>query len=255
MQITQRTVYPAIVAGLALSLLAAPSYGGWKDWLNSTLENVTSSKSGGTGGLSSLSEGDVVSGLKAALDKGIGHAVELLGQKDGFLGNPKVSIPIPELVQPLAKTLRTFGQGKLVDDFQTTLNRAAEAAVPEGKEILVDAVKGMSVEDAWSVLKGGDDAATRYFEKSSRDRLREKIMPIVNRATEATGVTSSYKGLARQAGPVAGMLGMEVPDLDDYVAGKALDGLFVMIAEEEKAIRANPAARTTELLQRVFSQQ
>lgn len=241
-----------IVVMPLLTSLPGSATAGFGDWLKGAMEKVEPALGDKGSGAALLSNDDIISGLKQALQQGVGQAVSLLGKSDGFLANPKVRIPVPDSIKPVADTLRRFGQSGVVDEFEQTLNRAAEAAVPEGRQILVDAVSGMSIADAKNILNGPQDAATQYFRKASGQRLHEKVLPIIRASTRKTGVTSAYKNLAGQAGPVAGMLGMEVPDLDSYVADKALDGLFLMIAEEEARIRANPAARGTELLKRVF---
>jgi hypothetical protein len=204
-----------------------------------------------------LSNSEIISGLKEALASGVEKSVKTLGQTDGFLGDELVKIAIPESLKPVEELARKSGQGEYADKFVTTLNRAAEQAVPEAAEILGDAIRKMTVEDATAILKGPSDAATQYFRKVSEARLKESFHPHVKQATDQVGVTAAYKSLAGQAGDMlSGFLGggaKESLDLDNYVTDKAMDGLFTYIAKEEKQIRENPEARTSDLLKKVFS--
>jgi hypothetical protein len=212
-----------------------------------------------TSALAGLSQEQMASGLKEALSKGVQQAISTLGQSNGFLSDLKVKIPMPESLQTVEKTLRKMRQEKLADDFVITMNRAAEQAVPEAAAVLTDSVKQMSIADATSVLVGTNNAATEYFRRTSATNLHTRFLPIVKTATEKAGVTSAYKKMTEKAsgglgsfGSIGGLLSKQMPDLDDYVTRKALDGLFVKIAEQEKLIRENPVARTTDLLQKVF---
>jgi len=209
--------------------------------------------------LGSLSQEQVASGLKEALGKGVQQAIAALGKEDGFLKDLNVKIPMPASLQKVEKTLRTLRQDKLADEFVTTMNRAAEQAVPEAAAVLGDSVKQMSIADAKTILTGTNNAATQYFRRTSETNLHTRFLPIVKAATEKAGVTSAYKRMTDKAGGglgglggLGGRFGIEAPDLDDYVTRKALDGLFLKIAEQEKQIRENPVARTTDLLQKVF---
>lgn len=199
-----------------------------------------------------LSEQQIADGLKEALANGVQHAVTNLGRAGGFLHDPEVRIPMPENLQRVEQTLRTLRQDKLADDFVTTLNQAAEQAVPEAAAVLADSVKQMTLADAKSILTGTNTAATAYFRRTSETNLYARFLPIVQQATSKTGVTSSYKQMRARLGFASALMGNDAGDLDDYVTRKTLDGLFIKIGEEETAIRANPAARTTELLQKVF---
>jgi hypothetical protein len=207
----------------------------------------------------SLSQDQVVQGLKEALGKGVQQAVSRLGHDGGFLTNLAVKIPMPEKLRTVEKTLHVLKQDKLADEFVTTMNHAAEQAVPEAAGVFGDAIKGMSIEDARAILVGTNNAATQYFRRTTETNLYAKFLPIVKRATDQTGATSYYKELMEKAGGSStfgsfgrSLLGAESLDVDAYVTNKALDGLFIMVADEEKRIRENPAARTTELLQKVF---
>ena len=202
-------------------------------------------------GLESISNQDAVSGLRAALVKGSEYAVASLGKQDGFLGNGKVKIPLPESVQQIEGVMRQFGMGKYADELVVTLNRAAEAAVPEAKVLLVDAVKKMSVQDAKGILTGGQDSATQYFKRTTGDQLRAKFLPIVKKATAKVQLAQKYDEYAGK-GARFGLVSKEDANLDSYVTQKALDGLFVMVAEEEAKIRQNPAEAATSILKKVF---
>lgn len=199
-----------------------------------------------------LSESEIVAGLREALAQGTTKAINQLGRSDGFWSNGSVRVPLPEPVAGFEKALRQFGQGPRVDEFHLTLNRAAEQAVPLVADIFGNAVRQMTLQDARAILGGPNDAATQYFRRVSTDSLRQKILPIVQNATARVGVTQSYKRMVAQAGPFMEMAGRKPQDLDLFVTDEALDGLFTMIAAEEARIRENPAARTTEILRRVF---
>lgn len=206
---------------------------------------------------SALSNSDAVSGLKEVLANGVESAVTTLGQSGGFLGNKAVEIVAPDSLKTIVATARTLGQGQYIDSFETTMNQAAEKAVPEAATILADAIREMSVDDAMNILNGSGDAATQYFRKVSEARLVEKFKPIVNQATAQTGVTAAYKNLVDLSSTpiLGGILGANnTLDLDQYVTDRSLDGLFKYIAIEEKNIRSNPMARTSDLLKRVFGE-
>ena len=203
-------------------------------------------------GLANISHQDQVGGLKQALGQGIETAVTSLSQTDGYLGNPKVRIPLPENLQKLDNGLRQIGMGKYADDLNVSMNRAAEAAAPEARTLLVNAVKGMSVTDAKNVLMGGDNAATEYFRKNTESALSGKFKPIVVNAMQQVQLAQKYDQFAGK-GEQLGLVDAKNANLENYVTQKALDGLFVMMAEQEKAIRANPMAAASSLAQKVFS--
>jgi hypothetical protein len=212
---------------------------------------------GSSAALSGLSQDQIGQGLKEALGNGVQAAITNLSRPGGFLDNPKVKIPMPEKLQSVEKTLRAMKQDRYADEFVTTMNHAAEAAVPEAMPIFTDALKNMTIDDARKLLTSGNDSATQFFKDKGEKRIQEKMMPVIKQATEKTGVTAAYKKLLDQAGSGSsflGKLGLNTAslDVDSYVTQKASDGLFKMIAEEEKRIRENPAARTTELLEKVF---
>ena len=199
----------------------------------------------------SLSEGDAASGVRAALERGANAAVSLLGRSDGFLGNPKVRIELPGFLKDAAKLLKATGQGKRVDELVTAMNRAAEAAVPEAKALLIAAVKAMSVEDALTIVRGGDTSVTDFFSTRTRQPVGEKFLPIVSRATEKVSLAKKYDAVAGKAASM-GLLKKEDADLNTYVTGKALDGLYLMIGEEEKKIRRDPVGTGSAILKKVF---
>ena len=200
-----------------------------------------------------VSDNDIASGLKEALGKGVKFAVNSLGRPNGYLGNPRVKIPLPNSLKKLERGLRVAGQGRSVDEFVASMNNAAEKAVPVAIDVFVDAIKQMTFDDARQILfSGRDDSATMFFRRTSEETLRGQFRPIVEDFTAKTGVTRKYKTMIGRAGFAAALLGKEATDLDGYVTQKALDGLFLLVADEEKKIRKNPLGRTTELLRKVF---
>ena len=201
--------------------------------------------------LDRITSREAASGLKAALERGSTAAVAHLGRPDGFFGNPQVKIPLPESMQRAEKLMRRFGLGKHADELILTLNRAAEAAVPEARALFVDSVRKMTVQDAKGILQGGDSAGTEYFRRSTEDQLRRRFLPIVKRATEKVGLARQYNDYA-QRGVALGLVKKEDANLDDYVTRKALDGLFFAVAEEEKQIRKDPVGAGTAIIRKVF---
>jgi hypothetical protein len=201
--------------------------------------------------LADISGRDASGGLKEALTQGAGKAVELLGRQDGFLGNPKVRIPLPESVQKVEGLMRGLGMGKQADELLTAMNRAAEAAVPQAKVLLVNSIKQMSVEDAKGILSGGEDSATQYFRRTTSGPLAEKFKPVVQKAIARVKLAEKYDQFAGKAAKF-GLVREQDAHLENYVTQKALDGLYLMIAEEEKAIRNNPAEAVGKLAKKVF---
>lgn len=198
-----------------------------------------------------FSQGDALTGVKTALERGADAAVSLLGQNGGFLDNPKVHIPLPGVLKDAAKVLKAMGQQKKVDELVMAMNRAAEAAVPEAKTLLKSAVKNMSVDDARQLISGGDDSVTRFFADKTRAPLAEKFLPIVTKHTERLAVAEKYNSLASKASGL-GLLKKEDANVQQYVTGKALDGLYLMIAEEERKIRQDPIGTGSAILKKVF---
>ena len=201
--------------------------------------------------LGDLTNAEATTGLKTALEKGVLAAVSLLGRTDGFLGNPKVRIPLPGYLEDASKLLRNFGQGQRIDELTTAINRAAEAAVPMGKELLVGAVRAMNVNDAKNILTGGETSVTRFFADKTRAPLGVKFLPVVNRATEKVGLANKYNEFAGKAASF-GLVKKEDANIQQYVTGKSLDGLYLMIGEEEKKIRQDPVGAGSAIVQKVF---
>ena len=201
--------------------------------------------------LGDLTNTDASSGVKAALAQGAQAAIALLGRNDGFLGNPQVRIDLPGHLKDAAKVMKSMGQGKRIDELVTSINRAAEAAVPLGKEVLLQAVQNMTVTDAKNILTGGDTSVTQFFVTKTRAPLTERFLPVVNQATEKVGLTAKYNAFAGKAASF-GLLKADEANLATYVTGKTLDGLFFMIGEEERKIRQNPAGAGSAILQKVF---
>ena len=201
--------------------------------------------------LDQLSGRDATSGLKAALDKGAAVAVASLGRTDGFWANPKVRIPLPQTLERARGALRLMGKGSEVDALELAINRAAEQAVPQAKTLLTNAVKSMSVDDAKQILRGGDDSVTQFFKSKTSTQLSEQFLPVVRRVTDKSGLAQQYNSLASQ-GAAFGLIKTHQATVEGYVTQKALDGLYTMIAEEEKKIRANPLAAGSDIIRRVF---
>ena len=209
---------------------------------------------GGASG-AELTQDQIIAGLKEALDKGTEHAANTLGREGGFLQNVQVRIPLPERLRNVERALRTLGQDQLVNEFERAMNRAAEKAVPEAVEVLASSIRQMRLTDTQAILRGHDTAATDYFRRTSETNLYERFLPIVKQATAAVGVTAAYKRMTERVafgGLGEAVFGRDAVDLDAYITQRALDALFVKIAEQEKLIRENPAARTPELLRKVF---
>jgi hypothetical protein len=201
--------------------------------------------------LADLTDKEANQGLKAALEKAAVAAVGLLGQTDGFLGNEKVRIPLPGALDSAAKMLKNLGQGKRVDELITSMNRAAEAAVPLAKDALVGAVKGMNFTDAKNILSGGDNAMTTFFADKTREPLFTKFLPVVTQATEKVGAAEKYNQFASKAAGF-GLVKKEDASIQDYITRKALDGLYTMIGEQEKSIRQDPVGTGSAVLKKVF---
>jgi len=230
---------------IALFTIQAPfALAGFNDFFKGVKEAV------GLGG--ELSESKIIEGLKEALEIGTDNAVKLVSRADGYYKNPEIKIPLPGAVQKVEKVLRAVGFGEKVDAFEMSMNRAAEKAAPEAKALFWDTIKKMSFADARKILDGRENEATLYFEENTRDRLAKTFSPIVHKAMSTVGVTRYYQELDAKVRsiPFAGSMAF---DLDKYVTDKGLDGLFLMLAEEERKIREDPAARVTDLLKEVFA--
>jgi hypothetical protein len=249
MKLMQTIVITALLASASGTALA-----GFGDMLKGTADEFLKAD-GAKSAVSGLSQGEIGAGLKEALSIGAERAIDYLGKPGGFLNDARVRIPLPSGIDKIASGLRSVGQGALVDEFETTMNKAAEAAIPKTLDIVRETVQGMTLDDANKILNGSDDAATRYLREKAGTSLEKAIKPIVSSATDEVGATASYKQLTAHAG--GGMLGGLLGggsslDLDSYVTEKTLDGLFYKLAQEEKAIRENPLARSTDLLKQVF---
>ncbi|MGH8664873.1 MAG: DUF4197 domain-containing protein [Burkholderiales bacterium] len=200
--------------------------------------------------LASLSNQEASTGMRDALVQGAGKAVELLGRPGGFLENPKVKIPLPDTLRQVESGMRLLGMQKQADELVVSMNRAAEAAVPEAKALLVDAVKKMSLQDAKKILTGGDTAATEYFRRATSSQLTQRFLPIVTKWTEKVGLATQYNSLVER-GAQLGLVGKD-ERIENYVTREALDGLYATIAEQERAIRRDPAGAATGAAKKVF---
>lgn len=219
--------------------------------INQTLGDVNKTLGGSS---APLTTAEVAQGLKEALIKGISTGADLVSQVDGYFKNPEIRIPFPPEVKKVEDRLRQVGLGNEVDKFVMTLNRGAEDAAKEAKPIFIEAIKSMTIEDAWSILKGESDAATQYLKRTTSGLLKEKFKPVIQNSLNQVNATRYYGDLVTRYNQIPFVQKVN-PDLDDYATDKAIEGLFVMIAKEEENIRQNPVARTTELLKRVFGSQ
>ncbi len=232
-------------------LFVATANAGWKDELRKVVGGSDDQES--TDGVSSLlDEDEVAGGLKQALEKGVAFAVDELGEVDGFWGNEAVRIPMPGELDMVDQALRKVGKGEYADEFVEAMNRAAEQAVPLTLDILKEGIANMTFDDAKSILGGSQSAATDYLRQVGGDRMSEEILPVVKEVTENSGATRTYKRMFDKMGFMASLIDIGDYDLDAYITSKAMDGLFFMIAEEERKIRENPLERSTELLKTVF---
>jgi len=204
-----------------------------------------------TASAATVSNKDANAGIKEALTQGASQAVSQLSMQDGFFGNDKVKIALPVGLEKAEKLLRAVGMGNRADELVLTMNRAAEDAVKEAKPILIDAIKKMTVQDVKGILTGGETAATDYFRRVSSDSLRSRFLPIVKKSTEQLQLKDKYNVVAERAAQFK-LLKEEDADIDQYVTSKALDGLFLMIGEQEKAIRQDPVGQASKLLRKVF---
>jgi hypothetical protein len=205
-------------------------------------------------GEQSLSTEEVAEGLKEALTKGISKGSDLVSQLDGYFKNPEIKIPFPPEVKNVETKLRQIGLGSEVDKFVLTLNRAAEDAAKEAKPIFVTAIKSMTIQDAWAILRGEQNAATNYLKRTTSVQLKDKFKPVVQNSLNKVNATKYYKDLVTRYNKIP-LVQKVNPDLDDYATDRAIEGLFTMIAKEEKNIRQDPLARTSELLKKVFGAQ
>ena len=246
-----KRLLPATLLALFITQADALDFGTLKDAIQSTSNtNATTSSSSGKG-ISSLSNDEASSGLKEALTQGVSKAVGTLGAADGFFGNKEVKIPLPKSLKKIEKGMKLMGLGKQSDELVLKMNRAAEAAVPEAKTLLVDSIKKMTLADAKAILTGPQDAATQYFKKTTSAQMGEKFLPIVTKATENVQLADSYNKYA-EMGSKFGVVKKEDANINQYVTKKALDGVYYMIAQEEAAIRKDPLGQASSLLKKVF---
>ncbi len=245
-----------LLKSLLFSLLLGTSVSGYSAWGDffEVLKETTSEVLGNKELSNKLSNDEIVSGLKEALINGSQSAVSILGKENGFLSHSQLKIPMPEKLSAIESGLRKLGQDKIADQFILSMNRAAEEATPKAMSIFSNVIKSMTLEDAHGILKGTDNAATEYLKEKGGNQLHQQFLPVVKQATSRVGVTEKYKALIDNLGAMSHFIDAESLDLDQYVTSKAVDGLFTLVAEEEKLIRENPAARTSELLKKVFSQ-
>jgi Protein of unknown function (DUF4197) len=201
--------------------------------------------------LSQLTNQDAARGIKAALNTGASAAIGKLGVPGGFFNNPKVKIPLPPALDEIAKGMRLLGRGKDADELVAAMNQAAEQAVPQAKDLLTNAVKSMSIEDAKKILTGGDQSVTEFFRDKTAAPLGQKFLPIVKRATDQVGLAQKYDQFAAQ-GARLGLIKGDAANIEQYVTTKALDGLYLMIGEEERAIRQNPLQAGSAIVSKVF---
>lgn len=234
----------SLFAMFLLAGFAFAAHASLKDWLEDQIRSASPH--------SAADPGTVAAGLREALEQGTSRAVRELGRENGFWMSPRLRIPMPEKLRTVEKGLRRLGQDKLADDFVLSLNRAAEQATPAAQKIFVDAIHAMTISDAVGILRGPPDAATRYFRQHTQSALADAFHPIVSRSTNAVGATANYKKMVKKIEPL-GLANVASLDIDEYVTQKALSGLYGVVAEEERRIREDPAARTTELLRKVFS--
>jgi hypothetical protein len=216
--------------------------------INQTIGDVNKTLGGGS---QPLTTAEVADGLREALIKGISQGSDLVSQVDGYFKNPEIMIPFPPEVKKVEDKLRQIGFGGEVDKFVMTLNRGAEDAAKEAKPIFITAIKSMTIQDAWSILRGEDDAATQYLKRTTSDQLKSKFKPVIQNSLNKVNATKYYSNIVNKYNQIP-LVQKVNPNLDDYATDRAIEGLFIMIAKEEKNIRQNPVARTTELLKRVF---
>jgi hypothetical protein len=238
-----------VLAALSTLLLWAAPAGAQLDQLLKKFPQIPGTQ--GIPGTGSIGDVRIGEALKEALQVGTANAVSLTGRTDGYFKNQAIKILMPEQLRTFERGLRAVGYGPQVDELVLGMNRAAERAAPQAKQIFWDAIGAMTIDDARGILNGGDTAATEYFKRTTSDPLTTAFRPVVEKAMGEVGVTRQYTGLFRRAQSIP-FLSVEAFDLDRYVVGKALDGLFHVVAEEEKNIRTNPAARVTDLLREVF---
>ena len=246
-----KRLLPATLLALFITQADALDLGTLKDAIQSPSNSNATTSSNSGNAVSSLTNEETSGGLKEALTQGVGKAVASLGAADGFLGNKEVKIPLPKSLKKVEKVMKLMGMQKQSDELVLKMNRAAEAAVPEAKTLLVDSIKQMTLADAKAILTGPQDSATQYFKKTTSKQMAEKFLPIVEKATANVQLADSYNKYAGQ-GAKLGVVKKEDANINQYVTQKALDGVYLMIAKEEAAIRANPLGQANGLIKKVF---
>lgn len=239
------TAVTGLLLGAAAAVPAADS--GWKDMAKQAMEQMANNPQA-----AQLADAEIVQGLREALAKGTKNAVLQLGKADGFWASDRFRIPLPKSITKADMLLRAGGYGPQIDELHLSFNRAAEQSVPIAADVFSQAVQKLTISDARNILSGAPDAATQYFRKTTGDTLALQFKPLVAKVTARSGVVQQYEKMLASAGPLAAALAGQKADVNDYVTRKALDRLFLRVADEEKAIRSNPAARTSEILKKVF---
>lgn len=238
-----------LVTSLALALPAHAF--DWGEMLKGVVNKPGGQAPSAATGVDALSGTDINAALKEALTRGADAAVAQLGVQDGFFGNPQLKIPLPKNLQKAEKTMRMFGMGQQADDLVLAMNRAAEAAVPEARALLADAVKQMTLEDARGILTGGQTSATDFFRKKTETQLTERFAPIVKATTDKVGLAQQYNRYAGMAAQF-NLMNKNQANVEQYVTQQSLDRLYTLIGEKESAIRTNPVAAGSDLLKKVF---
>ena len=245
-----------IILAAGLSLTPPALAFDWNDALKGAV-GKTGGQTAGTAatadssGVNALSNADISAGLKEALTRGADTAVAQLGVKDGFYGNPALKIPLPKNLQKASKAMRMLGMDKRADELVLAMNRAAESAVPQAKPLLVDAVKGMTLDDARGILTGGPTSATDFFRKKTEVQLTERFTPIVKATTDQVGLAQQYNRFGEMAAQF-NLVDKSQASVEQYVTQQSLDRLYRLIGEKEQAIRANPMQAGSDLLKQVF---
>jgi ribosomal protein L22 len=238
---------------LTSAIYSTSVHADWKSLLNDITSNEAITSAVTSGSTSNLDYDTIVSGLKQALEVGTKDAIDKVSQNNGYLSNELIKISMPPQLEKLSGIMRKFGLSSQADEFEQSMNRAAEKAAPQATDIIISAIKNMSFDDAKEILNGSDDAATQFFKQNTSEKLTSLFEPVITDSLNKVGTTKYYNELTDEVSDIP-FVGENVNlDLSSYVTQQALNGLFTMIAAEEKKIRENPAARTTELLQKVFS--
>lgn len=240
------SLFLAVATALALGAVGTVEATDWKQMAKQAADAMTKNPQA-----AALADSEIVQGLREALAKGTKNAVLQLGKADGFWADPRFRIPLPKTIVQADTLLRAGGYGPNIDELHLAFNRAAEKSVPVAADVFSQAVQKLTITDARNILSGPPDAATQYFRKTTGETLRIQFKPLVTQVTAKAGLIQQYDKMMAKAGPFAQLAGAKA-DVNEYVTGKALDGLFLRIADEEKAIRTNPAARTSEVLKKVF---